>query len=286
MTDIENYSTLIDGIFGSGTIMHATGDTTFSYILTIVDSTQNSALDTIQIKRLYIHTTFDNDSILCPGEAISFGSQNSSFSQVFYSFNDTIHSLLWNQFTPTQPGIYSFGISFANCGNDTVFSQPKNIIIENPQINLGNDTMLCVNTQFQVMAPPGFKSYYWSNGDSAVSTTENSVVEDTIQLICSIISQEQCSTSDTILIMYSNCNMVRNLNLSTTIKFYSNTHTLEINNPFPKSLPIVVRDINGRDVLKFNVGPLQKRNFDLRLPTGVYFYHTDMGLTGKIILTQ
>jgi hypothetical protein len=265
-----NYPVTIDS---SGLIAYSSNDTSATYILTVTDSMQNSVSDTLRIKRLYIHTSIDTDSILCPGEAILFNSQSSSINNSFYTLNDTLHVMQMFPFIPTQSGIYSFGLSFVVCGYDTIFSTPKNLSIESDQLNLGNDTMLCTYTSLQISAPAGFASYQWSNGVTTSSTSVMSGVEDTIQLICKVTSLQQCETADTISIYFSDCNSVMELPPTATIIFSRDKRTIEILNPLLTAAIFELTDINGKSVMTSEINSLQKRTFELNLSDGIYFYH-------------
>lgn len=74
---------------------------------------------------------------------------------------------------------YTYGVGFENAM---------------PNIDLGNDRILCPNQQIVLVAPPGLQSYQWSTG-----STSNSIVVGTAgQYVLNAVANSGCSGSDTI----------------------------------------------------------------------------------------
>ncbi len=66
-------------------------------------------------------------------------------------------------------GVYWVRCILAGCGelSDTVRLNFKN----SPQLNLGNDTILCIGNSINLTAQPGFNSYLWNTNAISQSTT-------------------------------------------------------------------------------------------------------------------
>ena len=66
-----------------------------------------------------------------------------------------------------------------------------------PQLNLGNDTMICADSGYKIMVP-GFTAYHWSTGES----TGSIVVYSGNGLITLMVTDEHsCTATDTIIIL-------------------------------------------------------------------------------------
>ena len=126
---------------------------------------------------------------------------------------------LWLQYHPADTGIYfhwmngstdpllpvseqgHYWITAGNqCGeaSDTVFVAG----LPNPEIFLGNDTVLALNSEINLDAGPGFQQYLWSDG----TEWQTLLVNDTGTYWVNVYNG-QCYNSDTIIIEPIECDM-------------------------------------------------------------------------------
>jgi gliding motility-associated-like protein len=129
-----------------------------------------------------------NDSSLCEGSAINLDAGNN-----FINY-------LWNDGSTEQfKKVFAQGIYFvqATNGNGCSSSDTFNVVkvYEKPLVNIHQRQVLCKG-QSDVLSPGSFDSYLWQDG----STAQHFVVNGAGRYWVSVIDQNKCTNSDTVLI--------------------------------------------------------------------------------------
>lgn len=100
---------------------------------------------------------------LCPGETTMLNANYPNMAEYRWQDGSTNAS-----FTVTQPGVYTLGITENGCtGRDSVevfYNAPFNL-------NIGNDTTFCENSQLTLSANVSGATYRWSDGSTNATLT-------------------------------------------------------------------------------------------------------------------
>jgi hypothetical protein len=278
------------------TLSSANNAVTFQYILTVTDALSNSVSDSLTIHRYSVELSSPADTQLCFGESVLFNARPAmspaNYDYYFYSYNNSSAiQVQSNLLVPQQSGTYSFGIVLDNCLSDTVFSENYNLNIDHPAFNLGNDTILCVNSQAVIHAPPGFTDYIWSTGDSLQAINLNSSLADTLMITCMATDSVLCIAGDSIRVVYTICNGIENnAMMQIEVNYNALNHQLEIKNPSDKTINIEIFNSNVKLNLKAVIEPESFENIKFEKNPGIYFYDcvisNDIFKTGRFIITQ
>src|SRR3989339_664844 len=128
-----------------------------------------------------------NDTTLCEGDTLQLDAGN-GYSQ--YRWDDFY---IGNQFySVSETGSHYVEVRDSNnCkASDTI-----NIIVnDNPQIDIGNDTIIC-STQYFIQAHPNFVSYSWNNG---LSLNSYLLITQSGLYHLAVIDSNMCKAYDTI----------------------------------------------------------------------------------------
>mgnify|MGYP005850605213 CR=1 FL=1 len=106
---------------------------------------------------------------------------------------------------------------------------------ELPEIDLGNDTTLCVGTDFEIESTT-FNNYEWSTGETTASITVTTT--DTYTL--TVTDNNNCKNNDAITITFDVCSSVDNMQNILTVNIYPN--------PTKSVLNISVKQNNAESV--------------------------------------
>jgi len=169
---------------------------------------------------------------------------------------------------PSVSQVYSLTVTDArSCSASASFSVN---VIQRPQINIGNDTIICEGTTLVLDAGSGFVSYQWSTGDT---TQQISPLVTNVYMV-EVTDTNACSNRDTLtVIIYPNPTI--ELGNDTTIPFgttimlapgfgyqsyaWSNGSSAEfIEVGLPGTFTVAVTDYNGcvsRDTVTVNMPP-------------------------------
>lgn len=133
--------------------------------------------------------TFMIDSVYaCSGQEINIWVDVSNgVSPYFYEWNGLPDTTYNAYFAADSTSFYSVVVT-DNCGMQ-ITDSIKVIIFPDPDIDLGNDTLICPDGNYNIHAGPGYSSYLWQDGsiDSVLNVTSPGVywVEVTSSLGCS-----------------------------------------------------------------------------------------------------
>jgi len=158
-----------------------------------VDKTDGfcSARDSFVVSSAQLpNISLGNDTSICSGQNILFSGPIAN--QFIWSTGDTTQSIFVD-----SAGQYILEvISSEGCSNEDTIQLN---IFPLPNLNLGNDTIVCENTSLNFNIS-GYESYLWSNGDTVGTLT----IVDSGNVSLIVTDVNQCSASDTIDIVWSN----------------------------------------------------------------------------------
>ena len=149
-------------------------------------------------KMLYIHPVVDvtlgNDTTICEGAELSVGATG-SFVQFAWVNDFSTDTIFANTANLTEAGNWWPTLTNFDeyCGTlDTI-----NISLFPDSLEIGNDTVACINNLLVLDASLSNASYSWSTGDTTAQITAN---DNGFYMVT--VQQGSCTFSDTILIAY------------------------------------------------------------------------------------
>ena len=293
----NNYSTSQELINGNWQVI--------DYSSCVYDSTNNVAYQTGSTAGSSAQTTFifNSDSHLMKD------SYNSTTHSGFSTYGDTyyyyyltegligictnenvtlfvrpgMNSYLWNtgdtidSITSIIAGEYYCDI--VNLWGFQYRSEPHFVIsAPNPYINLGVDTILCINSQLLLDAG-NFISYQWNNGSNDSILNIQSSVPDTQVVSVLVMDNYGCSSSDTISIIIAVCTGFQTVPLA-DLSVYPNPSTSHITISLVEQSPvteITITNAFGQVVSRARYSNSSKLEFDLMGESGLYFVRVVAG---------
>lgn len=115
------------------------------------------------------------DLIICEGVDLVLNSNAQSGANYVWTGPDVNISgavLTIPNADESQEGEYGLSADLNGCKSDTTFIQV--VVNQNPEIDLGDDVVVCDESETTLEGPAGFISYSWSNGDETQSITVQS----------------------------------------------------------------------------------------------------------------
>lgn len=155
-----------------------------------------SMTDTIRVNFTPRPTpTLDGQTVVCIGSPLALNVVPEEGVNYFWNgpaFSATGTSMSVEN--PQSGAVYSLWAEENGCYSEdtievTVILQPV------PVVNLGEDFSICKGTTAQLSGPQGMRRYFWSNGDTAASTSIGPG-----EVILTVRNTEGCSASDTLFI--------------------------------------------------------------------------------------
>jgi hypothetical protein len=165
-----------------------TVSTAGTYAVTVTSAELCVAIDTIQVNvNSNIAIPLGPDTTICAGASLLLDAGGSGQSYV-WSTGATSQTI-----TANTSGSYAVTVTFGlNCaGADTI----NLVVVPNPTVNLGNDTLFCSNLGLTLDAGPG-NTYAWSTG--ATSQTISLSAGGTYSV--TVTNAGNCSAVDTIVV--------------------------------------------------------------------------------------
>ncbi|MBL0019007.1 MAG: gliding motility-associated C-terminal domain-containing protein [Bacteroidetes bacterium] len=165
-----------------------TVSTAGTYVVTITSAEFCVAIDTIQVNvNSNIAIPLGPDTTICAGASLLLDAGGSGQSYI-WSTGATSQTI-----TANTSGSYAVTVTFGlNCaGADTI----NLVVVPNPTVNLGNDTLFCSNLGLTLDAGPG-NTYAWSTG--ATSQTISLSAGGTYSV--TVTNAGNCSAVDTIVV--------------------------------------------------------------------------------------
>ena len=137
------------------------------------------------------------------------------------------------------PGKYILTVydnSGIHCANSDTFF--VHILTPPPPFSFGNDTTIATNQSLTLTLPSGYPAYHWNTGvTSQAITIDNSYLWQN-KIIGSVAAQNQCKTSDTIMVYIGSVGIGDNYESNHEVKIYPN--------PVEESLIINLSEAQGK----------------------------------------
>ncbi len=129
-----------------------------------------------------------NDTLICEGTVLTLNA-GPGFDSYIWNTGSSDSTIIIS-----MPGLYWVQVTneFGCIATDSINIE----LLPSPEINLGNDTLICVGDSLSLSAGPGFESYLWSTG-----STDSTIVIDTTGIFWVEVTNEfGCSSIDSITI--------------------------------------------------------------------------------------
>lgn len=253
------------------------------YTLTVLDTISGcSATDDILIIVTGGPTAIASaDTTICYGSTVTLNA--SGGVTYLWSTNATSSSIIA---TPTVSTTYYVTVyDGSGCGDsDTI-----NITVNNPSVDLGNDTVIPVGQSLVLDAGPGFASYIWSNSLTSQTITVTTAGTYSVTVTDNI----GCTGNDAIVVTFNVG--LNDLNNYINLRLFPNPTkgliTISISDYSGNNLSYEITDITGRFISREKLKIVNNsviHDLDLSIyPKGVYFirFKDDyLNRTEKIII--
>lgn len=228
------------------------------YTVVVYDEYGCTGVDSVNVNILEIEPLNLTDTLFC-------GADNYTVDGDYASYNWNEGFDLDAEIDINESGIYTIFVTDENgCyGYDTMFVEVVYLNLELPK-----DTVLCDYLTYTILAPDGFDTYEWSNGDFGVTEIEVNESGD----YSLIVSDEfGCEASDTIVVQFVNCLEVQeNLIVEQKLKYSIENSTLHnlTDNPIED---IVIINLSGEQVMIIDVMNPHENIQLTSLSTGIYY---------------
>ena len=207
------------------------------------------------------------DSIFCNGGATVL--QSNIFPSIHWNTGDTTDYLY-----VTATGNYFAVVIDSNSCADT--SNSISITVHPlPLINLGSDSLVCINQPVNLDAGTGFVNYIWQDGSTMQTLQVFSATPDTIDYSVLVTDSNSCVNSDTIEVIYDACLGLTNLSDDFTIDLFPNPVTgilsITTSHPNGKEITLSIYNAIGDKLITSFLHPYQTTELDVSsLSPGIY----------------
>ncbi len=200
------------------------------------------------------------DSIVLHNSSLTFCQGD---SVVLFALNDyNIYNYFWSSGDTTvsvsvkNPGCYSFHAS-SSWGCTSTSDTVCVTVLNNPTINLGADTIVCINSPVTLDAGVGYSSYLWQDSTNSQSISVNSSIADTIDYSVVVTNSDNCIAMDTITLVYDLCNYVNDDSQFDQIRIYPNPSTetfkVYLSDQNNENGVISIYDLSGKEIRKIQL---------------------------------
>ncbi len=169
--------------------LNVTPEETTTYYVEVVDMCGGSTTDSVTIEVLEMpELELGNDTTLCGGDSLVL--EPGDFATYLWQDGST-----GSTYTVTEPGTYYVQVSAAS-GCSTADQIVVNFY---PEINLdlGNDTLICIGETIMLAAPEGFIEYSWQDG----STETTFEATETGNYWVTVFDEFGCSSTDSLYLI-------------------------------------------------------------------------------------
>jgi gliding motility-associated-like protein len=175
---------------------------TYRVVLTISDVStpgcSDSSVQFVTINPLPDATFTHSPDPICSGLPVRFNDASpGNITYYFWDFgNGNTSNAQEGNYTFPAGGTYSVThiITDATCGSDTAVQTYT--VLQRPQINLGNDTSICLSESITLAGPANMESYLWSTGETSRTITFLDVPSE----VALTVTANGCTNSDVIFI--------------------------------------------------------------------------------------
>lgn len=191
----------------NGTVIGDTRDLSISepgsYVLEISDDNNCKASDEIQVALIpYPEMSLVNDvNSICEGEETNIVINTNGENIQWYLNDVKITGITGTSFSASESGMYKI-TSENSVGCETSIEVALEVI-DNPDIDLGEDVTVCEGETVNLEAATGYASYLWQYNGSTVGENENYAAEAPGKYTITVTNEEGCMTMDEIEIFYT-----------------------------------------------------------------------------------
>ena len=203
------------------------------------------------------HCKGDSSTLIIPNHVDSF----------LWVFNGAPqNSIITQQWSVAQAGNYSY-IAYSNYCPNT--SSEIVTVVENPlpNVDLGNDTLLCTSQVLLLHADSGFAYYDWSTGDTSNSILFFSTMGNFVSISLQIEDNNGCQNQDSIDVEFQTCASINKIDIKELdIKVFPNPTTNELKVELSESVnyaEVNILDMQGKYTIKKQLVNGNKMNINL-----------------------
>ncbi len=214
----------------------------------------------------------------CEGDTITLTTQNAV--DYLWSNSQTTQSI-----DITRSG--SFNVRVSDLGGNHYYSNFYNVIFNpKPEINLGNDTLVCFFQNLELNAGNGFVNYLWQDGSTSQILNVSSSSQDLLQCFVQVTDTLGCTNSDSIQVIIDICDGIEKIKSDELFSFGSNPayndFSLQFKNPGSGQIEIMIYNSMGEIVFEKNTSGKDEIVIS-SLQCGIYFV---VCKTEKLIMTR
>lgn len=169
--------------------------------------------------------------------------------------DSAIAVIYWSQDFTGEVQIRVMAIS--ECG-ESEFSEPNTVTIyNNPEVNLGEDTEVCIGNYIVLDAGNEGATYLWSTGETTqVIDVDTTGMDENNNRVISVLVTDinGCSSEDEIMISFFDCTGIHDYNGLTDLEIFPNpnngTFTIQLSAAEPQESNIELINMQGKVVYK------------------------------------
>ena len=247
-----------------------------NYIVEAIDSNSCSMFDTVQVGFISL-PPFDLGPDIFQCDTLPVVLQSPGILQWYWNDLSTDTTL-----TVTSSGIYSIIYTNGVCTDSDFVTVAMNIPL---QVNLPDDTTLCINQNLILNAGAGFVDYEWQDGANTQTYIASSSIVATIQYSVMTIDSNGCSSTDDIVIDFQICPSTNDLQFAEDFKIFPNpvisSGILRIESENKRKLTIEILSVTGIAFYRKEVETVPENIFIGDISPGIYFLRITENESGK-----
>ena len=177
---------------------------------------------------------------------------------------------------------YSYTSSSSGCSDDASVFQ---VVAGLPNVNLGNDIIVCASNSAVIDAGSGFNTYHWSDGSttSSINVDSNGTGLGAEIISVEVTSAQGCRNSDTLQVTFDLCAKITDPNFDESfVKIFPNPFNREFNLTTEKRISFSIYDVCGQ-LLERRENISGHISAGGNLLPGIYFIEITSGLNRKTI---
>jgi hypothetical protein len=209
------------------------------------------------------------DTMLCFGDSLELFDMNGSAPDYLWSTGSSADTIIAK---PMMDSSFTLTATLNGCSK----TDKINIMISDPHVDLGPDSVVCAGDKIKLDAGPGFETYLWSTGATTqtIKLDSTGIGLDSINLVVTVTDEYGCSVTDTVLVDFDICKGINEYTEDDFVVYPnpgSGLFTIEAD--FHRDDIIYVYDSRGRRILSKEVAEQQTQvKLDVRgVEQGVYY---------------
>ncbi|RLD53070.1 MAG: hypothetical protein DRJ05_16880, partial [Bacteroidetes bacterium] len=195
-----------EGIPGGGDTIYVSPETTTTYYVTITDNCNGIAYDSVTVAVLPSpEVDLGNDTIICGSDSLVLNAGSGYFSYIWQDQSTAV------TYTVTEAGTYWVQVTSVN-GCPTIDEITVDFFPA-VDVNLGNDTIICLGENVVLDPGEGFTELEWQDG----STGQTFIVFETGIYHITATDINGCQGIDSILVVVDDTQTTVDLGIDTTV---------------------------------------------------------------------